>query len=49
MTSFRLIRATAVLALSLAAVLPAVAHASAPASANRVEAAEVHDDNMIWQ
>ncbi|MFJ7910759.1 hypothetical protein [Kitasatospora sp. NPDC096204] len=48
----RLAEAAAVVALALAAVLPAVALPAAghaTASVSHVEAADVHDDNMIWQ
>ena len=43
----RLAQAAAVLAL--AAAIPLAALAAAPASASRVDAAAVHNDNMIWQ
>ncbi|MFB7122093.1 hypothetical protein [Kitasatospora sp. NPDC056273] len=48
----RLAKAAAVVTLAVAAALPAVALSvagHATASVPRVEAADVHDDNMIWQ
>ncbi|MEU1290672.1 hypothetical protein [Kitasatospora sp. NPDC005856] len=48
----RLAKAAAVVALALAAALPAAVLSVAghsTASVSRVEAADVHDDNMIWQ
>ncbi|MFE7590388.1 hypothetical protein ACFU6K_13385 [Kitasatospora sp. NPDC057512] len=48
----RLAQAAAVVTLAVAAALPAVALSVAgheTASVSRVEAADVHDENMIWQ